>query len=72
MKLYIVTNLEDAENPYVINICSNLETAEKLVEQYKNNYELGGYRVPEFSIDEADTDNDIIYDVYEYHDSNNS
>lgn len=60
--IYLVLNLEDSE-PFVVNICTTLDKATELIEQYRNNAEESGYDV-DFEIEIVDLSKEIAWDCY--------
>ena len=62
----VVIDLYESEENSIVNICSNREIAEKLMEQYiensnKREYDTVGYHIEEV---ELDPNKDILWDCY--------
>lgn len=71
MKLYLVLNVEDPNEPFVIDICTNEVAAKKLTEKYIDNFRkfltLNDNSNPEekIKVEEIDvTDVDVIWSAY--------
>lgn len=69
--IYLVLNIDDIEEPYVIDICSNKETADNLREIYVQNFINNdgmpkGYAESIIKIEEVDisTDNNVFWTAY--------
>lgn len=59
----VVVDLYESEENAIVNICSNRETAEKLIKEYQNNCD----DVLDYHIDEVELDpnKDILWDCYD-------
>lgn len=67
-KIYLVIiDLYESEENSIVNICSNRETAEKLMNQYIKNCKASGYESNyHYHIDEVELNDseDILWDCY--------
>ena len=62
----VVIDLYESEENSIVNICSNREIAEKLMEQYIENGNSRGYDTISYHIEEVELDpnKDILWDCY--------
>ena len=62
----VVIDLYESEENSIVNICSNRETAEKLMEQYIENCYNRGYDTVSYHIEEVELDSNknILWDCY--------
>lgn len=62
----VVIDLYESEENSIVNICSNRETAEKLMEQYIENCYNRGYDTVSYHIEEVELDpnKNILWDCY--------
>lgn len=61
--IYLVLNLEDPNEPFVVNICTTLEAAKKLMKKYQNNAKENGFDL-DLRIETLELSKEVIWDCY--------
>lgn len=59
--MYLVINYED--DPFIVDICSDRDTAEELKEIYDNNFQIDGRESP-IGIEKVEGIGDVLWTAY--------
>lgn len=68
-KLYLVKNVQERD-AYVINICISKEAADRLKEEYDNNFKMSDvFDAIEVEEVNLDIESDVVWDLYNWEDA---